>query len=241
MKKIISTWVLLLAICVAFSQEKTIIDPNASLRSLNGKSFTAIDVSHAIKLIITQGSEQTIAVSADEEKFKEDIVTEISGNKLKIYSKNNNNVLSNRRNRKLTVYVSFTKLEYLEASGATDVLAVGIINLPSLKLDLSGASTFKAGLKIEFLNLDLSGASKAVLSGKAIDAKIECSGASDLRAYSLSIDNANLDASGASSMDLTIMKEMRVDASGASSIRYKGTASITNIKTSGASSVKKED
>ncbi|MFT3981823.1 MAG: head GIN domain-containing protein [Ferruginibacter sp.] len=241
MKRIISLAVLLLSALMVFSQDKTIVDPNASIRELRGKTFTQIKVSHAIKLIISQGTEQSIAVSADEEKFKEDIVTEIDGNTLKVYSKNNNNVLSNRRNRRLTVYVSFTKLEYLDASGATDVMAVGAIEQPSLKLELSGASTLKAGLKVDFLNIELSGASKAVLSGKTTDSKIECSGASDLRAYSLSIDNANLEASGASSMDLTVMKELRVDASGASSIHYKGTASITNIKTSGASSVKRED
>jgi len=91
------------------------------------------------------------------------------------------------------------------------------------------------------LNIELSGASKAQLSGMAIDAKIECNGASDLNAYGLSIDKANLDASGASSIYFTVMKEMRVEASGASSIRYKGTAVVTNIKTSGASSVSKAD
>lgn len=241
MKKILSLIVLTCSLLQAgYSQDKTIVDPNASLRSLDGKSFTKIDVSHAIMLVLSQGTEQSIAVSADDEKYKEDIVTEVSGSTLKIYSKNNN-VLSNRRNRKLTVYVSFTTLEQLEASGATDVIAVGNIDQQSLKLELSGASVVKASLKVSHLKLELSGASKAVLSGSANDAKIECNGASDLRAFGLSIENANLDASGASSMDLTINNEMRVDASGASSIKYKGTANIAAIKTSGASSVRKQD
>lgn len=241
MKKIIYLLICLFSLSTSLAQQKTIVDQNASLRNLNGRSFTKIDVSHAIKLIITHGTEQSIAVSANEESYKDDIVTEIEGNTLKIYSKNNNTVLSNRRNRKLTVYVSFTKLEELEASGATDVVAVDVVDLSSLKLEVSGASTIKAKLKVNYLNIELSGASKAQLSGMAIDAKIECNGASDLNAYGLSIDKANLDASGASSIYFTVMKEMRVEASGASSIRYKGTAVVTNIKTSGASSVSKAD
>jgi len=139
MKKIIYLLICLFSLSTSLAQQKTIVDQNASLRNLNGRSFTKIDVSHAIKLIITQGTEQSIAVSANEESYKDDIVTEIEGNTLKIYSKNNNTVLSNRRNRKLilsnrrnrklTVYVSFTNLEELEASGATDVVAVDVVDL----------------------------------------------------------------------------------------------------------------
>lgn len=241
MKRIFVFVVGLLAATALKAQDKIIVDPNASVRNLNGKHFEKIEVSNAIKLIVTQGEAESIAVSANEEQYKEDIVTEINGTTLKIYSKNNNLRFSGRRNRKLTVYVSFVKLNALEASGATDVVAVGDIEQPALKLEVSGASTVKAALKVAELKAELSGASKGLLTGTAESAKIECNGASDLSAYKLNIANASIEASGASDIKVSVTGDLRADASGASSIRYKGNGVASKIKTSGASSISKAE
>lgn len=238
MKKIIFISVLILCSFITVAQDQLIVDANATLRTLRG-SFDRIKISHAIKVIITQADTESIAVSASEEKYTDDILTELNGNTLNIRSKGNN--WTGRGNRHLKVYISFTKLEGIEISGASDVVAIGAIKQPSIKVDISGASTLKADIDVNTLALDLSGASKLVLTGKADVLKADCSGASDMEAFGLSVNTASLDVSGASDIEINVDKDIKAEASGASSIRYKGAATISNVKTSGASSIKRKD
>lgn len=238
MKKLISFSLLILCSFLSVAQDQLIIDANAQLRTLKG-SFNKIKISHAIKVVITQSDTESIAVSANDEKYIDDIITELEGNTLNIRSKGNN--WTGRGNRHLKAYISFKKLEEVEISGASDVLTVGAIKQPSLRIDLSGASTFKAEMQVKTLSLDMSGASKLVLQGTADVLKADCSGASDLEAFGLTAETANLDVSGASDIEINVSKDIKAEASGASSIRYKGTASITNVKTSGASSINRKE
>lgn len=238
MKKIIVISVLILCSFISAAQDQLIVDANAKLRTLKG-SFNRIKVSHAIKVIITQADTESLAVSASEEKYTDDIITELNGNTLDIRSKGNS--WTGRGGRHLKVYVSFRELEGIEISGASDVLAVGAVKQPSIKIDISGASTFKADIRVKTLSLDMSGASKTVLAGTADVLKADCSGASDMEAFELNTNTANLDVSGASDIEINVSTDITAEASGASSIRYKGTASVSNVKTSGASSIKKKD
>lgn len=237
MKKLFVITAMILCSLVSVAQDQLVVDANAKLRTLNG-SFSKIKISHAIKVVITQSDSESLAVSANNEEYIDDIVTELEGNTLVIKSKNNS--WTGRRNRQLKAYISFKRLEAIEVSGASDVVTVGTIKQPSLRMDLSGASTLKATVETGTLSLDLSGASQLSLKGSAEVLKADCSGASDMNAYDLTAELANLDVSGASDIEINVSREIKAEASGASSIRYKGNATVTNVKTSGASSINKK-
>jgi hypothetical protein len=145
--------------------------------------------------------------------------------------------LWNTGNKKLKAYVSFKDLEKLQASGASDVQVAGTINVPSLQLEMTGASDFKGAVKTEILKLDLSGASDATISGVTSSVYIHSSGASDFKGYDLVTDVCSAKASGASDIHITVNKELSADASGASDISYKGNAIIKDQHSSGASSI----
>ncbi|HSF46574.1 MAG TPA: DUF2807 domain-containing protein, partial [Chitinophagaceae bacterium] len=55
--------------------------------------------------------------------------------------------------------------------------------------------------------------------------------------FDLNTDICNAVASGSSDVSVTVMKELYVKASGASDVKYKGTGTVREVKTSGASSV----
>lgn len=239
MKKIVGFVTVMLIALTGMAQDVTVVDANASPRQISG-SFSKIKVSHALKVVLTQGDTESVVVSASDEKYKADIITEVKNNTLHIYS-DNNGMWVNKTNRKLKVYVSFKTLEALTVSGASDVAVADAIRQQSLKLEVSGASTLKAATELKSLSMDLSGASRVVLSGKVESLSAECSGASDLQAYKLEASTANLDVSGASSLDLSVSKEIAAEASGASKISYKGSATVTNLKTSGVSKIVKVD
>lgn len=216
------------------AQDQLVMDENASVRELN-ESFNKIAVSQNIKLIISQGNDIALAVSASQEKYKEDIKTVVKNGTLNIYSAGDSRWSNKSRN--LTVYLSFKEIESIEASGASDVIVLGVLNLKKINIGLSGASKLKASFNVEVLMMDLSGASKTNMQGNVMQLNIECSGASDVSAYKLEAEKANVNASGASDIMITVTKELNAEASGASHIYYKGTATVTNVRAGGVSKI----
>lgn len=223
---------------LATEAQKTLVnDANAEVRTLNG-SFNAIKISDGIDLYLSQFHNESVAVSASSDKFRQNIKTIIENNTLRIYYEGDKNW--SMGNKKLKAYVSFKNLVKLQASGASDVQVSGTINVPSLSMDLSGASDFKGDVKLSNLTLELSGASDVKISGAATVVSIQSSGASDVKGYDLVTDVCTAKASGASDINITVNKELNAHASGASDIYYKGEAVIKDMHTSGASSVSKK-
>jgi len=89
------------------------------------------------------------------------------------------------------------------------------------------------------LDVELSGASDLKVSGSASQLKARLSGACDLKGYDLVTDYCDIKASGASGVDITVNKELSANVSGASDVNYKGAGLIRDLKSSGASSIKK--
>lgn len=216
--------------------QKTIIhDPNAELRSVKG--FHGIEVSHAINLYLSQGDTETVVVSAPDPRWRDRIRTEVIDGILHISLENNHFSLANV---KLKAYVSYTTLDRLDASGASDIFVDGVITGNKLSLTLSGASNFRGAVNVKALDMNQSGASDARITGVVSGtAKIESSGASDVKGYDLVTENCDVHASGASDIRITVNRELTAEASGASTIYYKGEGTIRTFKSSGASTVKK--
>jgi len=237
MKKIIVILAGCLLVIGAWAQRTVINDPNAALRPVKG--YHGIEVSHAIDLYLSPGDQETVAVSARDIKWRDRIRTEVVDGILKIWLDAKS--WSSLGNLKLKAYVSFTTLDKLTASGASDVYVDGVITGPTLSINLSGASDFKGAIKVGDLRLDQSGASDAHITGIVTGlATIESSGASDVKGYDLVISNCTAHASGASDIHITVNKELSADASGASGIYYKGDGVIREVRSSGASNVSKK-
>jgi putative autotransporter adhesin-like protein len=240
MKKIFFLAAFAAGFIVASAQNKLINDPNAEARKLNS-SFHAIEVSNAIDLYLSQGDEEAVAVSASDKSDIYHIITEVDNGVLKIRFQNTGRIIWHWKDRKFKAYVSFKNIDRLSASGASNVYVEGTLTSSSLAVHMSGASDLKGNLKSDDLKIDLSGASDALISGSANNVIIDVSGASDVKAFDFVSENCTAHASGASDIKITVNKELNVHASGASDIHYKGTATIKDLHSSGASSVSKRD
>ena len=212
--------------------------PNVQKREVG--PFHAIEVSNAIDLVLKQGNEDGVAVSATDADLRDRIVTKVENGVLKIY------VDSKKfhwnwawTDRKMKAFVSFKTLSSLEASGSSDVYVDGNIQGDDLRIDLSGSSDFKGGVSVKDLTLSQSGSSDVKLTGSATNIRIELSGASDVNAYDFAADNCTVHSSGSSDVHITVNKELNVNASGSSDVFYKGGAEVVRSRTSGSSSVSK--
>ena len=241
MKKIILSAVVLMATFTVLSaQDVTVInDKNAQARTVG--SFHGIKVSNAFDVIIQQGNDEGVVVSASEEKYRSRIKTEVINGVLHISFDNGNVWKWSSENRKLKAYVSVKNLDMIEASGACDVKVDGVLKGGKLKVQLSGASSLKGEVKFTDLVIGQSGASDSKITGSVTNLDIDVSGASDFKGFDLITENCKAEASGASDIRITVNKDLRVNASGASDVEYKGSAMISDFKTSGASSLKKRN
>ena len=221
---------------VILSAQK-INDPNAEIRQAKG--FHAIKLSSAFDVYITQSNEESVAVSASEAKYRDEIEVKVDGGVLIIGLKRNNLFKKwNDGKMKLKAYISFKDIDKLDVSGACDVYVQGQVKADNLKFVLSGASDLKGEFYISAkMDIDMSGASDMTVKGAASNLKIEASGASSFKGYDFRTDYCDADVSGASGIQITVNKELSAKASGASDVRYKGDGLIRDIKTSGASSV----
>jgi len=219
--------VLALLCFIGTQAQRTIVnDANAEVRKLTG-SFNKIVISGGIDLYLSQYDNESIAVSASSDEYKQNIKTVVEDNTLKIYYDGGKQW--NSGNKKLKAYVSFKTLEKLNASGASDVQVDGMIEVPALVLNMSGASDFKGGVKVNTLGLELSGASDVRINGSASMVSIQTSGASDVKGYDLVTDVCTAKASGASDINITVNKELNAHASGASDIFFRGEAVIKDM------------
>ena len=113
MKKIVVFLAGCLLVMNAWAQQTVIQDPNAVLRAVKG--YHGIEVSSAINLYLSQGDQETVAVSARDLKWRDRIRTEVVDGILKIWLDGKGWSMGNN---KLKAYVSFRTLDKLIASGA---------------------------------------------------------------------------------------------------------------------------
>ena len=261
MKKIIFLACIFMAF-VAQTQTKmgVIYDENVQVRKL--PNFTSIRVSNAIELYISQSDKTEVAVSAKSDEYRNRIITEVSGGTLIIRMENNYSRWWKWGNEdyRIKAYVSVKDLYAINASGATNIRIVNGLSSEKLKINLEGASDLKGDIKAGTLLADLSGASSFKgtvqanafsmkgsgacafeVSGSGDDLILDVSGASSVKMYDYLVKGASVDASGASSVKINVSGILKLHATGASSIDYKGAAAIKDMQSSGASSVRHRD
>jgi hypothetical protein len=231
-------WVLIMFLQLGWMQgisQKTINDPNVQSRQAG--QFNAIVVSSSIDLYLTQSSTPAVAVSANDIKYRDMITTEIRNNTLYIGFKSSGNDWGSKS---LRAYVAASTLNRIEASGACDIKVEGGFKATDLEIVLSGSSDFKGEVHASNLKLHGSGSSDFLINGTATNVRIDISGASDVKGFELVADYCDAIASGASDVNITVNKELKVKASGASDVSYKGNCVVKEVSTSGASDVKKK-
>lgn len=238
---------LLITLCCLFGsaasmaqEEKNLVyDANVALRKAS--DFREIEVSGAIDLYLSQGTEEAVAVSASSDEIRDRIRTEVRNGVLHIFFDTKGINWRSWGNSKMKAYVTFKDLKKVEASGACNVKTAGSIKASELRIELSGASDFTGSVQTDKLVVDVSGASNAKLSGTAVRADIDASGACSIRAFDLKVDYCKVEASGASGIRIHVNKELNAEASGGSNIYYRGDGLIRDISTSGGASVKRRN
>jgi len=222
----------------------------------NFANFSKIESNNNFKVILEQSDEYSIEVICDDNIVeyldidRQGKTLSLSLESFKLY-----------RNIEPIAKISMPDIEKIQGNGSSDIiinnefslnhdLEIGLSGASSLSgsieaydldVELSGSSEIEAYLDIDDLKLILSGASRATLEGVANNLTTDISGSSQVYLYDLPINDADVKLSGASDAKINAKGFVSLDASGASTLTYKGTAKIEDIELSGSSKIKKAD
>jgi hypothetical protein len=205
-------------------------------RSVSG--FNQVEVSGAIDVYVKQDSAQPQVKVETDENLQE--LVEISERNGVLYISPEDN-LNLDPTRAIKVYVSAPFFRAFRVSGASEIRSENkLVSTERMDIDVSGASEINLALKAPGVNAEISGASSATMTGETKDLNLDGSGASHYKCFDLMAENTTVDISGACSADVFASVKLDVQASGASGVKYRGAASVSQ-DVSGASSVKKVD
>lgn len=197
-------------------------------------AFSEINVSSALKLVITQSDDYSLKLEGDEDILR---LVEIKqkGEVLNIGLKES---FQGNLNEPLTVYVSCRELKALRVSGACSVETANQLKTSDLKIISNGAGKLDLDIHVAKLEATLNGASLVTVKGKCDKSTLIVSGASNLEAGELIENDVVLECTGASKVFVNATRSLDIHASGASSVKYSGTATV-KTESKGVSSIKK--
>jgi hypothetical protein len=205
---------------------------NIVTRAIQVTPFSKLLVSGSFDVTVSVGSAEAVMVHVDD-NLVDSLDVGVSDDELHVGLKSGTSV----SNASLEADITVRSLDSLEGSGASTITLSSALAADTMTVTVSGASRLSGPIELGGGSIRLSGASGAELTGSATTVEVTASGASRLDAKGLTIHELTIDLSGASEAEVTVTGSLSAGASGASTLRYAGSPTITRSETSGASSI----
>jgi putative autotransporter adhesin-like protein len=212
----------------------TVSAQQSEIRSI--ESFRGLKASEGIDVYLKQGSKESARVEVSGINLQ-NIITEVSGNYLKIHLKDGR--YSNSKNIK--VYVTYVEINKLSASSAASIFSDGIMKVKEMDISSSSAGSIEISVESASVKVSASSAGEIDLKGKTVNITVEASSAGEIDAYDLEAENVNANASSGASIKINATKELEAHASSGGSIRYRGDPAKATTNSSSGGSVKKSN
>jgi hypothetical protein len=220
--KLIAVWMGLATGSVAFAQGS---------ETRNVGDFTGIMASGETRVEITQAENCSVELVGNAEGLK-NVVTEVRNGILEIRGGTSKNLDGG-----ILAKVSVKNLNKIQLSGAAVAKCMNQVVTDTLKINGSGAAQFDLVIKAKRLEGVLSGATAVKASGDTEALSIVGSGVSSFKGYNLIAEDAQVVTSGAASARVHASKKLNLTATGASDIKYTGSATEKVINASSASTI----
>ncbi|MCF0070316.1 DUF2807 domain-containing protein [Dyadobacter sp. CY261] len=217
--------------CVYINKDEDIPPRGETTRTYDFRNFDELEVSDAIRVNVIAGSSFSVEATGERNDLDDLNIFVQDG---KLTARYNN---SWRKRQRMDIDITMPDLTGVDFSGAVNATIDDFENLPSIEIDLSGASQCDFEGSGTNLKFDINGASQLNLFGKMKYLDGETSGASQLNAFDLQTEESDLEVSGASNAKIWITRLLKVKASGASTVRYRGNPKVEK-EVSGGSNVR---
>ncbi|MEQ9468408.1 MAG: head GIN domain-containing protein [Ekhidna sp.] len=221
----------------------------------NLSSFSEIAAQEGIDVFIKQGDKEEARVVSESHDLDE-VLTEVSGGRLKIHLEGNNH-----RNIDVDVYVTYKSIQAISASSAASLTSEGTIdangndfdvdvssagdvdakieNADELSIDASSAGDARLKVQANEVEAEVSSAGEIEISGKARKQDIGASSSGDYDGYDLESEEVEANASSGGTIKVNVSNRLDARASSGGSVRYKGSPQYLDASSSSGGSVRK--
>ena len=228
---------LLLASVILFSScdnESIRASGEVTSREFSLSNYTGLEVGGAFDVFVRfSQTEESVVIEANE-NLQDRLVVQVVGNTLQIRPEDN---LTIRGNATLRALITTNDLSNINLSGATSLRLENPWVLDNGGIQMSGASDFIGEIQASQMEIRASGSSDADIFGAVGDLNVDLSGSSSIMDFDLLVQRLDIDLSGSSDAFLSVEESIEIDASGSSSLTYRGNAEIIGQRLSGGSEV----
>ena len=186
-------------------------------RQFTVSSFSKVDVSGAFIVRFRKGDTYKVVADGREDDMS-DLDVRVDGSTLEVKIDRRGGLFNWSNHKRVGLTITVPRINELQLSGASKARLAGFGPYNDLKIDMSGACRTVFDGEVKNLTIGLSGASNAILRGHAGQLEADLSGASKIEATGMSVDRAEVDASGASHADMGHVGSLDSKTSGASKV-----------------------
>ena len=203
--------------------------------------FSGISSASGIAVEITQGTENSIIVSASKDEFIDKMITEVDKNGvLKIYMEYKKGMgWNNKYNVKLYAYVSYKSINKLMASSGSSLETKNTLKTDALSIDVSSGASMDADIQTTDCDVTMSSGSNTSVKGMATNIKMDASSGSIFKGADLSTENCRASVSSGANIKIGVSKKLSASASSGGSIKYKGDPEVEKKSESSGGSIRK--
>jgi len=232
MKKIIISSAVFIALIMAtgFSSGQSVEKETRDI-----KDFTRISFGVPGNLYVYFSPDYKVVLEG-EKAVLEDIVTEVSGDKLVIKKENWRLNL----NEKVTVYITMPGINGLGVSGSGKAEIKDAVKADNLGLSVSGSGKlYTADIVATDINCSISGSGDIIIggSGNSSSANISISGSGNYRGELLRIGTVKISISGSGNCSCNVSESLKASVSGSGNVTYLGNPKV-DARVSGSGRVK---
>lgn len=137
----------------------------------------------------------------------------------------------------LKIYLTAKSLYRIAGSGTTAIYLQDNWETNLANIDLTGASSLEGTVYADRIDAEIVGASTVKISGATDKLDIDATGASRYEGFDCTSRKLSVELEGGCEVSATVSEELEVDASGASTVYYKGNGVIKEQKLSGGSQI----
>lgn len=191
------------------------------------RDFNQIDVSGYFDVEIQHGEDYAVEMDGvTDEKKRYDVY--VSGETLVIDFDDKSNFFWKKdflKENKVKIKITLPHLEELKVTGAGQLSFIGF-DETDMEVKLLGAIEAEGDIKTHNLTVDLTGATSLELKGSGRFMEANATGASAIRAYNFEVEEAIVEAHGASSAKVYVTRKLEITKGIASSVSHRGDPEI---------------
>jgi len=196
-------------------------------------AYDGVSVGGFFDVILVKGKEGKIIIEG-EENLMEHIVTEVSGNTLKIKVEKGVNI---RTTRRLTVTVPVEDISKVSLGGSGNITSETKLNSENLEVNLGGSGNIDLSLDATSVKSSIGGSGNIKLSGTADSMKSSIAGSGTIKAYELEVNSVKANIAGSGDIRISVKNSIKATVVGSGSIYYKGNPPKIDTKSVGSGSV----